>query len=535
MSKKLANHLSPSIVPQSEPLTPAQIQNSAGGFVYAITPWQQLERFLILGSQGGSYYTSEKTLTLDNAKVIVDLLAVDGKKVVDTIVSISDEGRAIKNAPAVFALALVAAKGSPEVKKYALMKLPAVARTATDFFAFVEQYKTLGGGFGIMVRKALQAWYQSKNLSQAAYQIVKYRQRDGWTHSDILRLAHVKPKNDAESNLYKFVKNLATKETAYNFDVLPDIAKGFVLAQKNPSIKELVSLIEQYNLPREALPTEALNSAEVWEALLPKMPATALIRNLGKLSNVGILNKSFSEGEKIVLNKLSNSDWLKESRVHPITILAAMKTYSQGHGRLGSMNWEVNQKVVNALDAAFYQSFKNVEPTNKNMILALDISGSMTWSSVSGIEGLTHREASAAMALVTANVEPNYEILGFSTTLKKLAISPSMRLNDVCKYIETVPMGGTDCSQPMLWATANKVKADAFVVYTDNEPWAGHVHPSVALKDFRRKMNKPNAKLIVCATSATGGSIADPSDAGMLDIVGFDTSVPQVISEFVKG
>jgi 60 kDa SS-A/Ro ribonucleoprotein len=29
-------------------------------------------------------------------------------------------------------------------------------------------------------------------------------------------------------------------------------------------------------------------------------------------------------------------------------------------------------------------------------------------------------------------------------------------------------------------------------------------------------------------------SIADPNDAGMLDVAGFDTSTPQVISEFSK-
>jgi 60 kDa SS-A/Ro ribonucleoprotein len=33
---------------------------------------------------------------------------------------------------------------------------------------------------------------------------------------------------------------------------------------------------------------------------------------------------------------------------------------------------------------------------------------------------------------------------------------------------------------------------------------------------------------------STGFSIADPSDAGMLDVVGFDTNAPKVISDFAK-
>jgi 60 kDa SS-A/Ro ribonucleoprotein len=35
--------------------------------------------------------------------------------------------------------------------------------------------------------------------------------------------------------------------------------------------------------------------------------------------------------------------------------------------------------------------------------------------------------------------------------------------------------------------------------------------------------------------TATEFSIADPSDAGMLDVVGFDTATPQLITDFSAG
>ena len=43
-----------------------------------------------------------------------------------------------------------------------------------------------------------------------------------------------------------------------------------------------------------------------------------------------------------------------------------------------------------------------------------------------------------------------------------------------------------------------------------------------------------NAKLVVVGMTASNFSIADPRDAGMLDVVGFDTATPKVISEFSK-
>lgn len=47
------------------------------------------------------------------------------------------------------------------------------------------------------------------------------------------------------------------------------------------------------------------------------------------------------------------------------------------------------------------------------MLLALDVSGSKTWGDVAGVPGLTPRDASAALALVTAATEPRHEVVGF--------------------------------------------------------------------------------------------------------------------------
>ena len=112
-------------------------------------------------------------------------------------------------------------------------------------------------------------------------------------------------------------------------------------------------------------------------------------------------------------------------------------------------------------------------------------------------------------------------------------VSPNMRLADVIKHMESYPMAGTDCALPMLWAKENKVMADTFVIFTDNETWAGGVHPSQALRQYREATGI-QAKCIVVGMTATEFSIADPNDSGMLDVVGFDTATPNVISQFSR-
>ena len=532
---------------QTAKARPEQVKNNAGGYVFKVDKWGRLDRFVILGSESNTYYVDARTLTNDNYESLIECVSEDGLRAVNRIVELSQAGRAPKNSPAVFALAVCAVFGDKITKEAAFRNMPAVARTATDFFAFIGDYKALGGGFGTVARKGIEAWYTGKEISQAAYQIIKYRQRDGWTHLDALRLAHVKPRNAAESNLFAFTKSLAGKDVEFDTNALPQVAQGFIRAQEAKTASGVIPLIGEYNLPREAIPTQFLNDVGVWEALLPKMPATALIRNLGKMSAIGLVEGN-SAAAKLVETKLADAEWIRKSRLHPVTVLNALYVYQQGHGVRGSLNWKASRRVVDALDGAFYSAFGNVEPTGKRFMLALDTSGSMQggWGMQqnAGFQ-LPPREITAAMSMATARIEDEYTVAYFSsgrggswsrngTGIAELNISPRQRLDDVVKTISGLPWGGTDCSLPMTWALKKKLEIDTFVIYTDNDTWAGRIHPFEALKEYRRKVN-PEAKLVVCATVPSAFTIADPSDAGMIDIVGFDANVPELIAGFARG
>ena len=166
-------------------------------------------------------------------------------------------------------------------------------------------------------------------------------------------------------------------------------------------------------------------------------------------------------------------------------------------------------------------------------MLALDVSGSMSCGRVAGVPGLTPRVASAAMALITAAVEPNHTFTAFCDKMVPVSISPRQRLDDVIRRTDNMPFGGTDCGLPMLYALRKQIPIDVFVVLTDSETWAGKVHPVQALQGYRQRMGIP-AKLIVAGMVSNGFTIADPKDAGMLDVVGFDTAAPQLMSDFAR-
>lgn len=526
-----ASHLGIRAVPQTEAL-PGQVPNSAGGFVYAVDDWVRLDRFLILGSEGGSYYAGERKLTLENAAVVERCGNADWRRTVDQIVAISDSGRAVKNEPALMALAIVAKKCfHAEGRAYALAALPKVARIGTHLFHFAEYVKALGG-WGRGTRRAAANWYLNMPAEKLALQATKYQQRDGWSHRDLLRKSHPKTTD-------------ATKNAILNWMVKgwPDV--GAVPHQDAALVKiwaferartakgsGLIKLITDYGLPHECVPNEQKSDPAVWDAMLPHMGLTALIRNLGKMTAVGLI-KPLSSAKRLVVERLGDLDALRKARIHPLSVLVALNIYAQGHGDKGKLTWEPVQGVADALDAAFYLAFKAVEPTGKRHLLALDISGSMNGPEISGMPGVTPRVGSAAMALVTANAEKEYEFVGFTERLSQLKISPRQRLDEVVRYTNGLRMGGTDCAQPMIWALENRIKVDVFCTYTDSETWAGGMHPKVALEIYRQKMGI-NAKMAVIGMVANEFSIADPTDAGQMDVCGFDTSTPAVLSDFAR-
>ena len=94
-------------------------------------------------------------------------------------------------------------------------------------------------------------------------------------------------------------------------------------------------------------------------------------------------------------------------------------------------------------------------------------------------------------------------------------------------------MGGTDWALPVLWTTRYKLNVSAFITYTDSETWAGTIHPTQALRQYRSEF-VGDAKAVVVGMTSNGFTLADPNDRGMLDVVGFDTSVPAVIADFVR-
>lgn len=549
--------------PQTEPdpaVADRQVRNAAGGFAFKLGDDARIHRFLTLGTTGGTYYSSERELTKANAEVVLAAARERGAWLATRAATISQEGRAPRNNPAIFALAAVAGLGDDVARKAAFDLLPLVCRTGTHLFTFatyVEQFR----GWGRGLRRAVGNWYLDKDVDALAYQAVKYRQREGWSHADLLRLAHPEAAADDLSRRALFEWIVDGK---LDMDHAPGLVQAFVNLQGLPEDcachdgfrlgghmgdcpNEITNLIARHPLSWEMLP-DADRTSEVWKVLIAKgMPQTALMRQLPTLTRLGVLDDP--EVLDIVRMQLCDTERLRKGRVHPVNVLIAQKTYASGHSMRGDSTWTPKRQIIDALDAAFYAAYGTIEPAGKRTLIALDVSGSMT-QAISGMP-LDCREASAALALVTMATEPSCDIVGFTASASpqrggygfgftnrrsicELPISPRQRLDDAVRAVSNLPFGGTDCALPMLWALEQGRAYDTMIVMTDNETWAGGMHPHQALTQYREATGIPT-RLAVVGMTASDVSIADPADPGQLDVAGFDSSVPNLLADFSRG
>lgn len=522
--------------------------NNAGGYGFVLDDWERLHRFLILGSEGGTYYVGEAKLTEQNAATVIRCIKADGPRVVREAARVNVDNLAPKTDQQLFVVALAMKHGDTATKGEVAAAAPGMLRTGTHMLHFVAMLDGLGG-WSRAKRRIVASWFRDHDADRLAYQVLKYQNRDGWTMRDALRVTHPVAPSAAHNAVYAWSCGKVTDEEEPH---LPAILKAHRGLTGEPKERALAGIAA--GLPREVLPTEAVNDPDVQRALLPAMPLHALLRNLGNLSATGVL------AETDTVRRLTDRAVLRKSRVHPFAILLASIVYQQGHGVRGGKTWPVLRPVVEALGDAYEAAFDSVTPTGKRILVSVDISGSMTFP----CQGtpIPCALAAAAMALTLARTEPHATVVMADTEVR--AVVPITKRSSLSGLANTSGRG-TDLSAPVRWATGrpevegepereimvggtswvmraprpvfgvSAVPArhfDSFVILTDNETWAGCVHPSQALAAYRKAVN-PRARLVCASMAANDANVVDPDDALSLGCAGLDASLPAIVGEFI--
>lgn len=519
--------------PQTQPIPGREaemIKGRSGGFMFDAGIWQMLRRCLLIGTAKSTYYAGKQELTEDFVAVVKQAVAENPGRAAEEILYASD-GRAINNSAPILALVLLSMGETPEAKKAFGEIFPQVIRTGSHFYEWLNYTKSLRG-FGKVVREAGKTWLSREDVKGLAYQLLKYQQRQGFTHRDALRLFHVNPPTENHRQLFEWVvKGWSDLPADIPSDALAQIW-WYEWLKRNPT--QTHKAISQGRLTHEMAAPVGKMDKQAWQLLFQEMPIGAMLRNLGSLTQLEVLRADETANLQRVTAVLNNLEHLRKGRIHPIDVLKALKTYQSG-GALGrsQKTWNPVPRIVDILEKAVEMSFEVVQPTGKVFMHAVDISGSM--GSLVADMGLTCCEIATAMALVTAKAEKNYAIRGFSTQFIDLGITAKDSFSSATAKASNQNFGGTDASVAYDWMIQQKFKADVVCFWTDSESWANsYKHPSQALKEYRKKVN-PNVKAVYISLAPYQITLVDPKDPLSWDFGGFDPGMPRIIQMLANG
>ncbi len=512
--------------PQTQPIPGREaemIQGRSKGWMFDAGIWKMLRRCLLIGTAQSTYYAGKQELTEDFVTVVREAIAKNPQRVAEEILYASD-GRAINNSAPILALVLLSMGEVPFAKKAFGEIFTAVVRTGSHFYEWLNYTKSMRG-FGKVVREAGKNWFLREDVKGLAYQLLKYQQRYDFSHRDAMRLFHVKPPTQDHQQLFEWVVK--------GWEILPAEIPSVALAQiwwyewlkRNPD--NTPEAIAQGHLTHEMAAPVGKMDKSAWQLLFNEMPIGALLRNLGSLTELGVLGSDERDNLQRVEAVLNNKEHLRKGRIHPIDVLKALKTYQSG-GRLGrsKKTWNPVDRIVDILEKAVELSFDVVQPTGKVFMHAVDVSGSM--GSLIADMGLSCCEVATTMALVTAKAEKNYMIRGFANDFRDLGITAKDSFSSAVRKASNQNFGGTDASVAYDWMIKNKFKADVVCFWTDSESWSGSRHPSQALAEYRQKVN-PNVKAVYITLAPYQITLVDPQDPLSWDLGGFDPGIPRII------
>lgn len=514
-----------------------------GGVAHKATDATLFERFLIMGSYG-TFYASEQSVTGEALERMSQYIAKQPKEALETAKRVYGENLAFRRDPVILALAALTLPSVPlDVRKAAAYFVGSKFTVGTDILHWAGFRAEMTGGKWNRLSRGVLKMYFERHRTDLELQAVKYEQRDGWAMRDLLRIGHPTVYSEGLKTLLDWIAHPGRRA---ELDVAGyPLLQGHGLIRGEDGYDRAPDIIRQYRLPREAVPGELLAQAGVWNALLDDMPAQALMRNLGKLSSLGLVD----ERTETVVQKIRQAT----TRLHPIQFLVTWKQYGTGHGEKGSLTWRPNPRVMHELEEGYRAAFGTLEQyENIKPLIAVDVSGSMTASAM-GLN-MSCIEMEICLIEVLRHQFPKAKFVAFSAGTggrvgRTLFADMQGRANAAGDLLELDVAGksrlqladligkysgaflGTDCRIPLNMAMKD-TSIDAVITMTDNQTGAGN--PSQIVRAIQNN-GRPEFKHAVLAFALNRFTIADPADVRQMDIAGASADVPRVLEYFLAG
>lgn len=474
-----------------------------------------------------------------------------GINLLNTIRKVYDRGIGIVKESLIFGIACCSCSDDATVKSKAFELMMHVCSQSMSFLIFINFRERIHRhiksttGWSHALRNAVKKWYRRYPPIEMARIITECPRHNKWTHKDVLALSHLAPQNNGEKMLFSYIvagikrtsvlfKNDSADEDDEGQNVL-QFLEDVTTVRSAKNSTEIVLLMDKLKLPWNFVPISLYQEAELWEQMISEVPFEIMIENTTRMAKLKLLHGN-SRTKQTFRSRCEDKSAIETSGIHPFPILAGKETYRNGTNDVKRKpTWIIDPEILSSLNTAMLTAMeRNLKSTGQRYLITIDASDSMK-AHLFNNDHVQCRLAASLLTLCLAKAENKVVVKAFALELQDINIEPTTTIDDIAKILDNTPLGGCDCSRPIIYAKKSKIKVDMFVVFTDRETWRGKTTPFEALRQYRKMLKIP-AKLIVVYLNPDNLTrtkrMTNTTDRGVMEIYGFSASMAQSMRSF---
>src|SRR5579859_7614162 len=406
---------------------------------------EQLVRTLMTGSFEPTFYATDTELASEAVGLFRHFAMEDPHFLAQAIVYARTEGL-LRVAP-ITALVVLSAAENADAKELFRRAFPKVIQTPGDLQDFLTLCRGSAlRGMGKAVARAANRWLAG--MSQ--YHAIKYgSESQQMSLRDIYRMTRPKLAGEANAIARYIVKGEVAPELAQiaGYEAFKREAQAFRATRASMSDEEeaaaegrILALVAEHRLPWEVVAGQALPSAALWSAMVRQMPYMALMRNARNALKYGVTDDRAMLA--YITGVLADPQRVETSRQLPFRFFSALKALEGDGGshrgrstpRRGRRmplgfappakpqdapepepeEMPAVQALRAALEAALEHSFVNLPELGRRVLVANDISGSMS-ARPSAKSDMTMAEIAGIFAAAVFKKAEAGEIVSFDT------------------------------------------------------------------------------------------------------------------------
>jgi len=482
-------------------------RNDANAPAYGLPPEHALAQFAVTGCLNSTFYATDRQ-QLDKVLALCD--RVEPETIAKVALYARREGR-MKEMPALLCAAL--SVRDLDLMERIFFKVLDNARMLRNFVQIVRSGQVGRKSLGSRPKRLIRRWLEQRGDDAL------FRDSIGQNPSmtDIVKMVHPKPANRQREALYGFLLGRPVES-----DRLPPLVRHY-LEYREGTRSDLP------DVPFRKLTSLPLGTEE-WFALASHAPWHMLRMNLNTFARHGVFESD--EAVDMVARRLRDPGRITRAGAFPHQIMVAWR----------SADGKVPSRILDALEEAMEISLAGVPRIEGKVYICPDVSGSMTWSSLTGYrKGATSvircidLAALYAAAILRSNREA--EVIPFEQGVVPVRLLPRDTVMTNADRLAAVGGGGTNVSAPLRMLNRKKARGDLVVFLSDNESWvdADASSGTALMAEWNEfKIRNPRAWL-VCVDIQPDDTTQAKEREDILNIGGFSDSVFDLIALFAQG